>query len=561
MEAARNATSGGLGAELSDEALIGLYRGGAGEFAFAELIRRHQISLFRMLLAMLGDADDAERACEQVFFEASRKLDELTEPSNLYAFLVAIARAHVQKLEEARKKSRPKTKPRPPPKNPRAAVKRQVQNILQELDNDERVALMLADLEGEPVESIAKTLSRTPAETEELVERAREKFVEALTGAGEAPASVEEKHDDAPTLPTGSVLGARYRIESLLGTGGMGAVYKAVDLERDCIVAVKVLLPAAAKDSGLRKRFQREADAIRQLSHPNFVDFIEYRDADAPNGPAYFVMEFLDGRPLSRVLERDTKLPPQRALHVVRHILTGLAFAHEHGVVHRDVKPANVMLVTEAGDPDFAKLLDLGIARIRASGGVEHTRLTQKNEIFGTPAYMSPEQVRGDEVDGRADLYSLSVLLFELLAARPPFEAKSSMALFAMHLATQPPGVHEVAPDVLVPRAVQRLIDRGLEKEPAARFANAREYLNELEQVMTLDFDRLEEPEPRTTMRQSVPRKPVVQSDASLPERRPNPVRELAVRLRKIPFSLALLLIAIVALVIWRAYRWLALRP
>ncbi|MGC4091895.1 MAG: protein kinase [Polyangiaceae bacterium] len=562
MEAALAANAGGLGAELSDVALVGLYRDGAGDFAYGELIRRHQIGVFRVLLAMLGDADEAERACEQVFFEGSRKLDELEDPANFYQFMLAQARAYVQKQEQNKQSRAAPAKPRPPPKNPRAAVKRQVQTVLRELDNDERVALMLAHLEGDSYESIGATLGRSALEAEEMVARAQEKFVEALT-RGSEPSPEEAKEAPAPAeLAEGSMLGQRYRIETLVGAGGMGAVYKATDVERDALVAIKTLLPAAAKDPTLRRRFEREAEVIRRLTHPNFVEFVEYGGNPASGEPLYVVMEYVDGKPLSRVLSIETQLLPKRALHVVEHILRGLSWAHEHGVVHRDIKPSNVMLVQHEADPDFAKILDLGIARVLGNDGVDRTRLTKKDEIFGTPVYMSPEQVRGEDVDGRSDLYSLSVLLFELLAARPPFEAKNSMALFAMHLASVAPALHEVAPELRVPRALQRLLDRGLEKEPAARFASAQEFLAELERVLGADFENVEPPEPRPAGFQGTTApavKRVPQALAGAP--RPRTGARLIVRLRKIPLSLALLLTALVVFAIWQGYRWVSHHP
>ena len=171
----------GLGAELSDAVLVGLYRDGAGEFAFAELVRRHQIAVFRLLLTLLGDADQAERACEQVFFDAARRLGELDAPEAFYTWVAGMARAQANKLELERQKSRVAERPRPAPKDPRTAVKRHVQEVLRTMSGDERVALVLADLEGDSFDAIAATLGTSAPEAEVLVTRAREKFVLALT--------------------------------------------------------------------------------------------------------------------------------------------------------------------------------------------------------------------------------------------------------------------------------------------------------------------------------------------------------------------------------------------
>jgi DNA-directed RNA polymerase specialized sigma24 family protein len=484
-------TSGALGAELSDAALVGLYRDGAGEFAFGELVRRHQIAIFRLLLTLIGDADRAERATEQTFFDAAKRLHELEEPGRFFPWLAGIARSIAAKLEAERRKSGPApARPKPAPKNPRAAVKQQVQTVLGELSNDERVALVLADLEGDSYESIGATLGTTAAEAEQMVERARRSFVDRLTEFGDQGSEKSGDGENAPSLPAGTILGGRFRVRELLGKGGMGMVFRATDLETTRDVAIKILLPDAAKDRTLRKRFEREAAIVRKLDHPNFVKFIAYGGESGE--PAYVVMEYVDGRALDALLELESRLEPGRALRITRHVLTGLSWAHGAGVVHRDIKPENVMLAPREGDADFAKILDLGIARLLAPDSENKTRITQKGEIFGTPLYMSPEQVRGDDIDGRADLYSLTVMLFELIASRPPFKAKNSMALFAMHLAPPAPSLLDVAPELNVPSALQGLIDRGLAKEPERRFANADEYLASIQALLSEDWSTLE---------------------------------------------------------------------
>ncbi|HEY8943175.1 MAG TPA: protein kinase, partial [Polyangiaceae bacterium] len=479
----QGSATGGLSAELSDAALVGLYRDGAGEFAFGELVRRHQIAIFRLLLTLLGDPDRAERATEQAFFDAAKRLGELTDPTRFFPWLAGLARGIAEKLETERKKSRVEpVRPKAPPRSPRAAVKQQVQTVLGELGNDERVALVLADLEGDSFETIGATLGTTAEEAERMVARARQSFVAKLTEFGEQVPEDRSATEAAPSVVPGTVLGGRFRVLELLGKGGMGMVFRAKDLENDRDVALKVLLPDAAKDRTLRKRFEREAAIIHKLDHPNFVRFIAYGGESGE--PAYVVMEYLEGRALAALLERESRLQPERALRIARHVLNGLAWAHHAGVVHRDIKPENVMIAPQPEDADFAKILDLGIARLLAPDSDNKTHITQKGEVFGTPLYMSPEQVLGEEIDGRADLYSLTVMLFELIASRPPFTAKNSMALFAMHLATPPPSLLEAAPDLSVPAALQALIDRGLAKERAERFTSAEEYLVALQSLL-----------------------------------------------------------------------------
>ena len=475
------------GAEVSDAALVEMYRATGTDVAFGELIRRHQIAVFRLLLTLLGDPDEAEKACEQTFFDAARKLDELKDPAGFAAWISSVARGIVHKAEAGKgKKPKKRSAPRKPPSDPRGVVKQQVKGVLGELTNDERAALVLADLEGDSYESIAATLGTTPAGAEQLVELARSKFVDAMVRRAEGEDTVAYVHPPSQDLEPGRVLGKRFRIEERVGEGGMGAVFRATDLQTKREVAVKTLLPDAAKDAGLRKRFEREAQILQKVAHPNFVRFVDY--GDGASEPAYVVMEFLDGSALSKLLTDESRLLPERALHITRHVLTGLAHAHQLGIVHRDVKPDNVVIVQEPEDPEFAKILDFGIARLAEPEGTDKTKLTQKGEIFGTPIYMSPEQVRGDPIDSRADLYSVSIMLYEMLAARPPFVSKNQNGLFAMHLAALPPPLSDWAPDVAQLGPLQELLDLGLAKQPEERIATAAEYLQRVDALIEVGF-------------------------------------------------------------------------
>ncbi|HYQ29871.1 MAG TPA: protein kinase, partial [Polyangiaceae bacterium] len=292
--------------EPSDAELVAMYRETGTEVAFSELIRRHQIAIFRLLLTLLGDADEAEKLCEQTFFEAARKLDQLADPAAFQPWLSGVARALVRKAEAARGKKPRKaaTRVMAPAADPRGAVKQQVQGVLSELTHDERAALVLADLEGDSFQAIAATLGTTAADAEQLVEAARSKFVDALVrraeDEGETPASAAVAQD----LEPGRVLGKRFRIEERLGEGGMGAVFRATDLKTGRVVAVKTLLPEAAKDPALRRRFEREAKLLQKVEHPNFVRFLEYGSGSSE--PAYVVMEFLDGAALSKLLTHES---------------------------------------------------------------------------------------------------------------------------------------------------------------------------------------------------------------------------------------------------------------
>lgn len=477
--------------EQSDASLVAQYRSGT-EAAFAELVRRHQIPVFRLLLGMTSDADEAERLCEQVFFEAARRLPDLPETQGFGNWLLALSREVARKAEEKRPQQAAPRPRGPRPREPKARVKQEVRTALTELTSDERVALILADLQGDSLDDIARTLGTTPDEAEQIVHTARTKFERGLehTGAeadAEAAAIAAQKPKDA-LLEPGTLIDERFRIESLLGKGGMGAVYRAIDTHSGEPVALKTLLPSTERDPVLQRRFAREAEVIERLQHPNFVRLIHHGQREGE--PSYVAMELLDGDALSEVLERERRLPPRRALHIVQHLLHGLSYAHERGVIHRDLKPENVMLLERDADPDFAKLLDLGIAKLMSADDARRTRLTGQNELIGTPLYISPEMLRGEALDGRADLYSLTVLLYEMLASRPPFEASTSTALFAMHLVTPPPPLGNIAPDIaIVP--LEQLLQAGLAKEPSARIPTADSYLRRIEELLRLDWDKL----------------------------------------------------------------------
>jgi tetratricopeptide (TPR) repeat protein len=203
------------------------------------------------------------------------------------------------------------------------------------------------------------------------------------------------------------------------------------------------------------------------------------------DGSLYLVMEYLDGRPLADAIEAEGRIAARRALHIARHVLRGLGHAHQAGIVHRDVKPENVILVEHDGVPDFAKILDFGIARVLndATGGGQdgEERLTQAGIAFGTPAYMSPEQAVGDPVDPRADLYSVTVMLYEMIVGRPLFHAQDKIELLGMHAMRPPPGLSESRPDVLIPPELDELVATGLAKRPADRFASADDYIEAIE--------------------------------------------------------------------------------
>jgi serine/threonine-protein kinase len=285
--------------------------------------------------------------------------------------------------------------------------------------------------------------------------------------------------DTIPDPGTGAVLDGRYRLESMLGRGGMGRVYRAEHVGLGRPLAIKVLDPQLVGDDEARRRFEREAQTTARLRHPNCVGVTDV--GVSPDGSLYLAMELVDGVTLEGVLDAQGKLPLARAIHVIRHVLRGLAHAHAQGVVHRDLKPCNIMLVHEGGDPDFAKILDFGLARMFAGGDAD--RITRTGIVCGTPRYMAPEQAQDRGFDPRTDLYATSVILYEMLAGRTPFEAEEALQILAMHLKDPVPRIAEVAPGVIVPPAIEEVIRRGLAKRPDDRPRSAEEMLADLDRA------------------------------------------------------------------------------
>jgi serine/threonine-protein kinase len=296
----------------------------------------------------------------------------------------------------------------------------------------------------------------------------------------------------------GQVIDGRYRLISIVGRGGMGLVYKAehVGIRRN--VALKLLHTTLASVPELRSRFEREARAIGVISHPNCVDVTDF--GELSDGSLYLVMEYLEGRSLGDVLDQDRVLDPVRALRILRHVLAGLGHAHQAGIVHRDVKPENVLLIENDGDKDFAKILDFGIAKLLAQTVDDGVKLTQAGVAFGTPVYMSPEQALGNPVDARADLYAASVMAFEMICGRPPFYSDDKLEVLSMHTARPVPSMSETRGATLgkkstVPLGVERVVLKGLAKQPRERWQNADDYVSAIDTVLvSLALDQEDAP-------------------------------------------------------------------
>lgn len=266
------------------------------------------------------------------------------------------------------------------------------------------------------------------------------------------------------------------RLERRIAQGGMGIIYEGRHLALDKKVAVKVLDPLYAQDSGFVERFVREARAAAKLDHPAIVSVL---DVGGEQGTYYIVMQFVEGASLDQIAERAGRLPPESATKVVRDVAKALEVAHRAGVVHRDIKPANVMLQKDG----TVKITDFGLARLAGMQTTSgSTKLTTDGQFMGTPEYVSPEQARGTVVDGRADLYSLGVTYYRLLAGSVPFSAQSAVEVAYKHIHEEPPPI-ETKVAGLDPRIAQ-LVKALLQKEPAKRPADAGTVVKRLEEIL-----------------------------------------------------------------------------
>jgi serine/threonine protein kinase len=275
-------------------------------------------------------------------------------------------------------------------------------------------------------------------------------------------------------------LDGRYRIDSVLGKGGMGRVYKGEHTGIGKAVAIKVLHSKLGGSREAAQRFQREALASGRLDHANIVGVSDFGVLE--DGSLYLVMEALEGETLGDRLQREKRIPWPEALEIVRGVLAGLRHAHDRGVVHRDIKPDNVFLAVKDGER-VVKILDFGIAKLVA-GDTNDPASTRTGLTVGTPAYLSPEQAVGGAITSASDLYSMSVVLYEMLTGRAPFEDTDPLAMLTAHVSRDVPTFAEVAPDLAVPPGLEQVINHGLAKVSAERIQTAMEYMQALDQVL-----------------------------------------------------------------------------
>ena len=307
----------------------------------------------------------------------------------------------------------------------------------------------------------------------------------AVDASGGAPASGGRSpaSQSGPDPLIGRVINDRFRIVSLIARGGMGKVYRAEQAPLGREIALKVLNPNYSGDSDpeFHKRFFLEASTTAKLTHPNTVSIFDYGRTD--DDIYYIAMELLEGKTLHRALRESGPMEPSRALHIARQVCRSLREAHGLGVIHRDLKPANVYLVRHGDESDFVKVLDFGLVKNLEDTGED---LTQTGLFMGSPKYMSPEQIRGERVDGRADIYALGVILYEMLTGKVPFDRPNSVNILMAHVHEAPPAMREINPNAAVPPILEQIVMKTMAKSADDRFASMDDLLVALKQV-TLD--------------------------------------------------------------------------
>src|SRR5262245_29758513 len=295
----------------------------------------------------------------------------------------------------------------------------------------------------------------------------------------------------------GKTLDDRYRIDYILGTGGMGTVYRATHIHLESAFAVKVLHPEMVAFDGAIERFRREAKAARRIHHDNAIEVTDF--GITQENLVYLVMEIVEGQLLREMINVET-FDYHRTVEILCQVCAAIQVAHDNNVIHRDLKPDNI-IVRRIGEKEVVKVLDFGIAKLLEANqpADEHQVLTKQGMLIGTPQYMSPEQCQGRDLEPPSDLYSLGLIGYEMLTGRMPFLSEKPMGYIAKHLRERPKPLREIAPEV--PTSIERVIMRTLEKEPEARPSSA----TELASLLRLAVREAGEKSKRTTLIESRP--------------------------------------------------------
>jgi len=289
----------------------------------------------------------------------------------------------------------------------------------------------------------------------------------------------------------GKLLDGRYRVESLLGSGGMGVVYRATHIHLDSEFAVKILNPELVANQQAIERFRREAKAAGRIRHPNAIQVTDF--GVTADKIVYLVMEIVRGISLRDLIQQERALDYHRVVSLMDQACAAVEAAHQSGVTHRDLKPDNI-LIQQAGKAERVKVLDFGIAKLReqASATGSNLTLTEAGTIIGTPQYMSPEQCRGRNLDVHSDVYSLGIILYEMLTGRTPFRGETAYEIVAKHLKEAPRPLRQLLP--AIPESIEHVVMRAIEKDPALRQPSAAELGVELQEAVKAEEQRLSAP-------------------------------------------------------------------
>lgn len=292
-----------------------------------------------------------------------------------------------------------------------------------------------------------------------------------------------------PPLSAGRILGGKFEIVGVLGEGATGIVYDARRVVEGDRVALKVIHQHLAGDVQIRGRFTREAAILRRLEGRHLCPILDFGEASDPRregaGLMYMALPRIDGSALDAVMRTEGRLPIARGVAIVLDVCEALSEAHAQGVIHRDLKPGNVLLL----EGDHAVVVDFGMAKIMIGGGTGTTALTEHNMVFGTPEYMAPEQARGDELDARCDLYATGVILYELLTGSVPFVGNSPLSVLTAHLTAAPQPPRERAPDRDISPALQAVVLHAIAKNPARRYATAAAFATAIRSAIAAPQD------------------------------------------------------------------------
>ncbi len=315
-------------------------------------------------------------------------------------------------------------------------------------------------------------------------------FQEFPDEVAQCPADGSSLSGLQPDPLVGTKLSDRYQIQSVLGRGGMGVVYKAWHEHLDRIVAIKMLHRHLVSEEEALKRFHREAKAVSRVKHPNSVRLYDF--GISPTGQPYIVMDYIEGISLKRVLKEGGPLPIERAGHIFGQVVEALTCAHTEGVIHRDLKPENIMLTKRGNDSDWVEVVDFGISKLRSKDNQTIDNITRFGDVCGSPPYMSPEQCLASvPVDARSDIYSLAVVLYESVAGRLPYKGKTAVEMIDCHLYAIPTPLKAANPDLGACEALSNLLARALQKEPDKRHQNMNEFGAELREAVKRDAVKL----------------------------------------------------------------------